>query len=135
MREKPRRGAAFYVEIIVLLVFLLLSLTVLVRMLALARGEGIEAQRTQQAVQLAQDAAECFAASRTDAALAQMLQGSELADGIVTWQQGDCRVRVALSEKATAAGALRTADIAVSSGTKQLYTLQVQHYWAEEAAS
>ena len=60
--HKSRRGAAFYVETILLVLFLLLSLTVLARMLGTARQLSREARQLSCAVRIAQDAAEQLAA-------------------------------------------------------------------------
>lgn len=61
-------GRAFLVEALVLLAFLVVSLAVLISLFVNARVEGAQGDRLTQAVQLAQNAAEQFAANPQDGA-------------------------------------------------------------------
>ena len=61
-RKASWHGKAFLVEALVLLVFLVASLSILVSLFVQARTEADEGERLSQAVQLAQNAAEEFAA-------------------------------------------------------------------------
>ena len=61
-RKASWHGKAFLVEALVLLVFLVASLSILVALFVQARTEADEGERLSQAVQLAQNAAEEFAA-------------------------------------------------------------------------
>lgn len=79
--HKLRRGAAFYVETVLLLLFLLLSLTVLVRMLGTARQLSREARQLSCAVRIAQDAAEQLAASDSREDFAALLGARQAEDG------------------------------------------------------
>lgn len=79
--HKLRRGVAFYVETVLLLLFLLLSLTVLVRMLGTARQLSREARQLSCAVRIAQDAAEQLAASDSREDFAALLGARQAEDG------------------------------------------------------
>lgn len=81
-RKASWHGKAFLVEALVLLVFLVASLSILVSLFVQARTEADEGERLSQAVQLAQNAAEEFAA---DPAGAQGLALQD--DGLVATVQ------------------------------------------------
>lgn len=81
-RKANWHGKAFLVEALVLLVFLVASLSILVSLFVQARTKADEGERLSQAVQLAQNAAEEFAA---DPAGAQGLALQD--DGLVATVQ------------------------------------------------
>ena len=67
--RRSRGGAAFYVETLLLVLFLLASLTVLVQILGAAKRTSREARELSTAVNIAQNAAELFAASGSQEAV------------------------------------------------------------------
>lgn len=60
---KPKRSTAFYIEALVLVLFLLAMLTVLVQMFAAARQVSREAAQRNDAVCAARGLSECFSAA------------------------------------------------------------------------
>lgn len=62
--RRSRGGAAFYVETLLLVLFLLASLTVLVQILGAAKRTSREARELSTAVNIAQNAAELFGGKR-----------------------------------------------------------------------
>ena len=84
-RKASWHGKAFLVEALVLLVFLVASLSILVALFVQARTEADEGERLSQAVQLAQNAAEEFAADPIGS------QGLAIEDGglVATVQVGE----------------------------------------------
>lgn len=92
-------GAAFIVEAILLLAFLIGSLAVFTQMFALSMQKSAESQTLSQAVALASSTAERFAADPADA------QGTELRDGL--------RVECQVTPEMTDTGTLYRAEIAV----------------------
>ena len=84
-RKASWHGKAFLVEALVLLVFLVASLSILVALFVQARTEADEGERLSQAVQLAQNAAEEFAADPAGS------QGLTIEDGglVATVQVGE----------------------------------------------
>ncbi len=84
-RKASWHGKAFLVEALVLLVFLVASLSILVALFVQARTEADEGERLSQAVQLAQNAAEEFAADPVGS------QGLAIEDGglVATVQVGE----------------------------------------------
>lgn len=89
---KQRRNAAFYVETLLLVLFLLGMLAVLVQMFAAARSQSRQARQLTQATLLAQNAAECFDAAGSPQELALLLTGSET--GILWNEEGRGEVRM-----------------------------------------
>lgn len=83
-RKASWHGKAFLVEALVLLVFLVASLSILVGLFVQARTEGAAGERLSRAVQLAQNTAEAFAA---DPAAAQDLVMED--DGLVATVQAE----------------------------------------------
>ena len=63
--RRPWHGAAFIVEALVLLVFLIASLAVIMQVIAGAHERSIEADRLSNAIILASNDAEAFAADPT----------------------------------------------------------------------
>ena len=99
-RKASWHGKAFLVEALVLLVFLVASLSILVALFVQARTGADEGERLSQAVQLAQNAAEEFAADPAGS------QGLAIEDGglVATVQVG---------EEAHESGSLLSATVTV----------------------
>lgn len=138
--HKTRRGAAFYVETLLLVLFLLFSLTVLVRMLGAAKALSREARDLSCAVRIAQDAAEQLAACDSRADWAALLGAREEADGRLAAAydaQGAAaadaaepayRLLCTCSETPRGAGVMLDAHLSVVRGQKVLYELETQKY-------
>lgn len=144
--HRSRRGAAFYVETILLILFLLFSLTVLVRILGAARQFSLEARQLSCAVRIAQDAAEQVAVCDSPEDLAALLDTEQTEDGVLTKlfdaqgapvsgnaaEPGNagavysllCRVDTV----AQGPGVLLTAHFTVSNERGILYELETQKY-------
>lgn len=139
--HRSKRGAAFYVETILLILFLLFSLTVLVRILGAARQFSREARELSCAVRIAQDAAEQLAASGSREDFAALLDAHETEDGALA-KAYDTQGTPAADDAAAAysllchtettaqgAGTLVTAYFAVSNEHGVLYELKTQKYF------
>lgn len=99
-RKASWHGKAFLVEALVLLVFLVASLSILVALFVQARTEADEGERLSQAVQLAQNAAEEFAADPAGS------QGLAIEDG-------GLMATVQVGEEAHESGSLLNATVTV----------------------
>ena len=92
--RRSRGGAAFYVETLLLVLFLLASLTVLVQILGAAKRTSREARELSTAVSIAQNAAELFAASGSQEDFAALPHTTSRAvgqrmkhRGLTSWKQ------------------------------------------------
>lgn len=101
-RKASWHGKAFLVEALVLLVFLVASLSILVALFVQARTEADEGERLSQAVQLAQNAAEEFAADPVGVGS----QGLAIEDGGLV-------ATVRVGEEAHESGSLLNATVTV----------------------
>lgn len=112
---RGKRGIAFIVEALVLLFFLVLAVTVFVRLLGGAVVRSQQATDLENAVQIAQDAAETFAADP------QYFQPED---------QGIYAVDADVERTATSAGALYRATIKVSKSGEEgsIYELSTARY-------
>ena len=99
-RKASWHGKAFLVEALVLLVFLVASLSILVALFVQARTEADEGERLSQAVQLAQNAAEELAADPVGS------QGLAIEDGGLV-------APVQVGEEAHESGSLLNATVTV----------------------
>lgn len=143
MHEKIHGNRAFYVEILLLILFLILSLTVLLRTYGLARGTASRAEALSIATRLSQDAAERFSASQSDAALAALWPESTAGENTLTAYftaggdaaaapaQGGFVVTVTLSSEPREVGEMRFAQIDVTHGGESFAQLTVQKYMAQ----
>ncbi len=136
-------GAAFVVEALVLLAFLMASLAVLVQLMGAAHDRGEEADRLTSAIVLASNDAEAFAAdpasgSRTerfqdvDGALApaEANSGENAGEGA-----GAFEVQRTVTQQDEGAGTLFSARIAVSAHGEIVYELDTSRYVSDEGAA
>lgn len=140
--RKSRGGAAFYVETLLLVLFLLASLTVLVQMLGAAKRTSREAKELSCAVGIAQNAAELFAASGSKEDFVGLLDAAKAADGTLyaafdaqgspaeSGTQTVYLLEAALDEAAQQAGVMLTAHFTVTAADRgeTLYELDTQKY-------
>lgn len=135
--RRPRRGAAFIVEALVLLVFLIASLAVIMQVIAGAHERSIEADRLSNAIILASNDAEAFAADPTSGNT-----GGEyvLVDGQLVQPEGPIDVldksvydltRI-VEAQSQPGGTLYTAHIYVSCGGEATYQIDTARYVSNE---
>ncbi|MCD2433417.1 hypothetical protein [Paraeggerthella hominis] len=143
-REENRRswhGGAFIVESLVLLAFLMAALAVVVQLTGIAHERGTEADHLSNAVTIAANNAEAFAA---DPASGNMTASFTIANGSLvevdgTPDAGDesttYQVNRTVEQHDKGGGTLYTAHIAVTQGAETVYTLDTSRYstGAEEA--
>ena len=138
-------GKAFLVEALVLLAFLVMSLAVLITLFVNARLESAGGARLAQAVHLAQNAAEEFAANPTDAEALAIVQDGLAVSAQLTYEPHESgilvRAVIAVTEQSGEAGAAAGADAgdgagaegspaadAASAAAEPLYTLETARY-------
>lgn len=142
-------GTAFLIEALVLVAFLMAALAVVLSLFASARAEEARAARLSEAVTLAQNAAEAFAATDKPVSRVRQEAGTQTGDLYV--------VAVDVAAEEHAAGTLYTATISVAaadtsggagaaegasgatnaesaSGGEALYTLDTARYVASSAS-
>lgn len=135
--RRPWHGAAFIVESLVLLVFLMASLAVLMQVMGNAHERGIEADKLSNAIILASNDAETFAADPTtgdrtaqfslvDGELVE-LTGAEDAASAERYE-----VERTVQQHAEKAGTLYEAHIEVSSGGNAVYEVNTSRYVSGE---
>lgn len=115
--KSPWHGKAFLVEALVLLAFLVMSLAVLITLFVNAQLESAGGERLAQAVHLAQNAAEEFAANPTDAEALAIEQDGLAVTAQLSYEPHESgtlvRAVIAVTEQggeAEAAGAAAGAD-------------------------
>ncbi len=116
-RSQGHRGAAFLIEALVVLAFLMISLAVFVKLFAAAQLEARSSTRMSEAVQLATNQAEEFSADPAHASTEKELNGLRLT----------CEVK----PTKRAAGTLYEATITVNDeqhGEQGIYTLATSRY-------
>ena len=135
--RRPWHGAAFIVEALVLLVFLIASLAVIMQVIAGAHERSIEADRLSNAIILASNDAEAFAADPTSGNT-----GGEyvLVDGQLVQPEGPIDVldksvydltRI-VEDQSQPGGTLYTAHIYVSCGGEATYQIDTARYVSNE---
>lgn len=109
-------GKAFLVEALVLLAFLVMSLAVLLALFVNARLESAGGERLAQAVHLAQNAAEEFAANPTDAEALAIVQDGLAVSAQLSYESHESgtlvRAVIAVTEQSGEADAAAGADAA-----------------------
>lgn len=109
-------GKAFLVEALVLLAFLVMSLAVLLTLFVNARLESAGGERLAQAVHLAQNAAEEFAANPTDAEALAIVQDGLAVIAQLSYEPHESgtlvRAVITVTEQSGEAGAAAGADAA-----------------------
>lgn len=135
--RRPWHGAAFIVESLVLLVFLMASLAVLMQVMGNAHERGIEADKLSNAIILASNDAETFAADPTtgDRTAQFSLVDGELveltgAEGAASGEQYE--VERTVQQHTEKAGTLYEAHIEVSSGGNAVYEVNTSRYVSGE---
>lgn len=136
--RRPWHGAAFIVESLVLLVFLVGSLAVLMQVMGGAHERGIEADKLSNAVILASNDAEAFAA---DPSSGDQVTVFALVDETLVAEPGQSSensdrytVTRTVRENAEKAGTLFEAHIEVTSGDDLVYEMETTRYMSDEGA-
>lgn len=136
-REAGRRGIAFYVETVVLIVLVMLAATVLVQMFSRAAATSRDASALMGATEAARSCAEAFSGTANDQTLADALGGRELAsddgDGEMTIVFFDDAGGTCDAADAALVASMTTEDVLQGSGT--LRTAHIGVYAAEGLAA
>lgn len=135
--RRPWHGSAFIVEALVLLVFLIASLAVLMQVIGGAHERGEDADRLSNAIILASNDAEAFAADPTsgDTEAVYALVDGELvedAGGDASGQADRYEVTRSVQAQAENAGTLYEAHIEVESDGAVVYQVDTARYVSDE---
>lgn len=133
-----KRGIAFYVETVLLVLFLSVALAVLVQVFAATQGMGTQAQRLSDGTLLAENAAELIAASESEEEFRSLVNVSpeseiclhyDVQNGIVKEaEDGFYCLKISLKKD----GTLVEAQIDVSAEDELVYSLQTAANWRGE---
>ena len=133
-----KRGIAFYVDTVLLVLFLSVALAVLVQVFAAAQGMGTQAQRLSDGTLLAENAAELIAASESEEEFRSLVNVSpeseiclhyDVQNGIVKEaEDGFYCLKISLKKD----GTLVEAQIDVSAEDELVYSLQTAANWRGE---
>ena len=133
-----KRGIAFYVETVLLVLFLSVALAVLVQVFAAAQGLGTQAQRLSDGTLLAENAAELIAASESEEEFRSLVNVSpeseiclhyDVQNGIVKEaEDGFYCLKISLKKD----GTLVEAQMDVSAEDELFYSLQTAANWRGE---
>lgn len=133
-----KRGIAFYVETVLLVLFLSVALAVLVQVFSAAQGMGTQAQRLSDGTLLAENAAELIAASESEEEFRSLVNVSpeseiclhyDVQNGIVKEaEDGFYCLKISLKKD----GTLVEAQIDVSAEDELVYSLQTAANWRGE---
>ena len=139
--RRPWHGAAFIVESLVLLAFLMTALAIMAQLMGAAHERAVEAQRLSNAIVLASNEAEAFAASPDDAdtesafALVdgQLVSAEDAGAGAggdagSAGRSGLYRVERVVEMQDEPAGTLYVARITVSCDGEDVYALDTSRY-------
>ena len=153
--RKPQRhdrrswhGMAFIVEALVLLAFLVASLAVLIQLMGAAQERGMIADELSNAIVLASNDAEAFAACPTDddaislfalsnGALVEIADTSDRAEEEAYGGDSDTVYEVVrtVERRAEAAGMLYEAHIEVACDERTIYELDTSRYISNEGVA
>ena len=133
-----KRGIAFYVETVLLVLFLSVALAVLVQVFAAAQGMGTQTQRLSDGTLLAENAAELIAASESEEEFRSLVNAGpeseiclhyDVQNGIVKEaEDGFYCLKISLKKD----GTLVEAQIDVSAEDELVYSLQTAANWRGE---
>ncbi|WP_303202001.1 type IV pilus modification PilV family protein [Raoultibacter timonensis] len=133
--DRTTKQAAFIVEALVLLVFILASMAVLMQLFGSARTTGIEAHDLSQAIVLASNSAEKFAATPAEGATETFFVEE---DGALRSADGPTddafSVTCTVEGEQREGGTLYRAHIFVERHGSELYELESSRYVSEAAA-
>lgn len=118
-----RRGFAFYIEALLLVLFLLVSMVVLIQMFSSSRSMGQEAHQLTKAVIMAQNAAEEFASGEISQP-ETLLYFGENGQAAEAPQEGGYQVRVLVEEK----DSMKAATIQVERFGEEIYSLNTARF-------
>ena len=121
------RSNALLVELLIVVMFFMLSSTVLLELYATSRNQSVRAGALTQALNEAQNVADrLYTAKDADAALAEM--GFEKAGEIWTKQGEACVLKVTSSAETTGAGTLLRQQVSAVQDDETYFTLPVARY-------
>ena len=125
--RKRSQGNALLVELLIVVLFFMLAATVLLQVFAAAHEQGVVAQRYNDALAAAQNAADrLYAADDPEAALLEM---GFAAEGERWTLAGESyTLEAAFAREALAAGTLRRQEVRAVAGDEALVTLPCSRY-------
>lgn len=132
-----RRSMAFYVECLLLTVFLLALTAVLAQLFSAARAQALEARRLTDVQRLAQDVSEAFYAAGDEAEFCRLAGLSDAGGEVLrTGPSGDeYRLLLALTAEPRSAGRLVTLRLeAHTAGGESVCSLEFERYWPDRPA-
>ncbi len=137
--RRPWHGGAFVVESLVLLAFLVAALAVTIQLMGVSHERGTQADRMSNAIILASNDAEAFAANPQAGNVSANFQN---ADGALreTGEGDDAsgtayQVSRTVSQQSEAAGTLYQAHIAVTADGETVYELDTARYVSSEGVA
>ena len=126
-------GTAFVVEALVLLAFLAFALAVFMQLFGAAHARGMEERQLTQAVLLASNAAEEFAAVPQAGSTTAYFDGNGSGSASMD-AEGAYQVTSDVTSERTEGGTLYRADISVTCDGKAVYQLETARYVSDGAA-
>jgi len=125
--RKRSQGNALLVELLIVVLFFMLAATVLLRMFAAAHEQGALAERYNEALSAAQNAADrLYAADDPEAVLREM--GFAKENEIWKLMQERYTLEAAVAREPLEAGTLRRQEVRAVSGDERIVTLPCSRY-------
>lgn len=132
MRE-GRRANALLVELLLVILFFMLSATTIVELFAGAKHKTVQARATSEAIMEAQNIADdLYGADDPDAVLKEL--GFSEGDGIWTLEETEYTLTVLQKEEETEAGILHTFTVSATGDGKDLFSLPSTRYLPKEVS-
>ena len=132
MREGGRANALL-VELLLVILFFMLSATTIVELFAGAKHKTVQARATSEAIMEAQNIADdLYGADDPDAVLKEL--GFSGADGVWTLEETEYTLTVLQKEEETEAGILRTFTVFATGDGKDLFSLPSTRYLPKEVS-
>ena len=132
MREGGRANALL-VELLLVILFFMLSATTIVELFAGAKHKTVQARATSEAIMEAQNIADdLYGADDPDAILKEL--GFSEGDGVWTLEETEYTLTVLQKEEETEAGTLRTFTVSATGDGKDLFSLPSTRYLPKEVS-
>ena len=132
MREGGRANALL-VELLLVILFFMLSATTIVELFAGAKHKTVQARATSEAIMEAQNIADdLYGADDPDTVLKEL--GFSEGDGVWTLEETEYTLTVLQKEEETEAGILRTFTVSATGDGKDLFSLPSTRYLQKEVS-
>ena len=132
MREGGRANALL-VELLLVILFFMLSATTIVELFAGAKHKTVQARATSEAIMEAQNIADdLYGADDPDTVLKEL--GFSEGDGVWTLEETEYTLTVLQKEEETEAGILRTFKVSATGDGKDLFSLPSTRYLPKEVS-